>query len=821
MVNQYLSSAHFPAASASESQALERKLAALLERDYTGNMFAMLADFQRILADNRRRREWPEVHEKLATLFKCGRNVVVDGPMIGIPVSIKDSDYFKETVGHFGRDRSKIASIEWMATAWNLTFSDTGLWMGKTFEPVSREVVAARTVNNREMLEKYDPATTRIGRNYFREPPDPDFIQSLGLPVLTRLWKLRPRPVSAGEPIFDTELTPANRDRERHIPYSMTGGIFLAAPGASVVPEMREKAVYQLNYRWPGLEPVYPMTRLIDELVQIADGIYLGQLVFATRHYSIGTLHLPFLSEVSLGDPFSDYEEESRFDFLRRLFAGHDETDYGYHNNGYFLMMDPAFAREIYADDAFPQLRPRPGEFGYAELGYEIGPAAGSARPRQKAERWPHIDDWAEDWRHDKTLARKFTTLLLEDSPREEDNGIVLRMRRENESVLQMLKRISEGISAQSACDDRLVHFEQLHRLFRAGIAPRIENGLFTGHGERGYNHRLEGKEKRDWYGEADVAHGFDFYHGATLNLHLGFADTLQEKLKASGSTMPLLYPGALAGLLADDEAAGPNVLDLVWRTIGKYIFPWAGKSFERISARKLSMLLDESRDLGQRYPERVEELRCHPASAPHYGLVKKAAANFWGKEGLYARHLAGGSWDRGMSGEDKAFWEKEAAENWIDGNNIQDDRILAADPVFKVLDMNYREPDPSLVEVSRTGPAPFARQGYIFLGTGGRESILPMNNGRKRKKTVFQFHYRYPMIGGPAPIGFCLDELVEIADGLFLGQLIYATALDVPFHSSVDPARYSYQLFGYFLLLDDAWQYHRQAIGLDVWRKD
>ena len=60
----------------------------------------------------------------------------------------------------------------------------------------------------------------------------------------------------------------------------------------------------------------------------------------------------------------------------------------------------------------------------------------------------------------------------------------------------------------------------------------------------------------------------------------------------------------------------------------------------------------------------------------------------------------------------------------------------------------------------------------------------------------------------------------MEIADGLFLGQLIYATALDVEFHSALDPAAYNYQLFGYFLLLDDAWEHHRQAIGLDVWRR-
>jgi len=72
-------------------------------------------------------------------------------------------------------------------------------------------------------------------------------------------------------------------------------------------------------------------------------------------------------------------------------------------------------------------------------------------------------------------------------------------------------------------------------------------------------------------------------------------------------------------------------------------------------------------------------------------------------------------------------------------------------------------------------------------------------------------------MIGGPTPIGLCLDEVVEIADGLYLGQLIYSTAIQVPFQSSVDPAEFKYQLFGYFLLLDDAWQHHRLAIGLDT----
>jgi hypothetical protein len=184
--------------------------------------------------------------------------------------------------------------------------------------------------------------------------------------------------------------------------------------------------------------------------------------------------------------------------------------------------------------------------------------------------------------------------------------------------------------------------------------------------------------------------------------------------------------------------------------------------------------------------------------------------------EPRYAAHLKNGSWDKGMTQDEKAFWEQEAAQHWVFGSNIQDARILAADPMMRIADMNYRIPDPAVQAAADAGPSPFARQGYVFLGVSDRESILPMNNGGIKKK-VFQFQYRFPMIGGPAPIGYCLDELVEIADGLFLGQLIYATNLSLPFQSGVDPEKYGYQLFGYFLLMDDDWQRHRLAIGLDT----
>lgn len=160
------------------------------------------------------------------------------------------------------------------------------------------------------------------------------------------------------------------------------------------------------------------------------------------------------------------------------------------------------------------------------------------------------------------------------------------------------------------------------------------------------------------------MARGFDYYHGANLNLHHG----LRDSLNFAGTTIfddAQLFPVALAGVLAGEKIRGPNVLDMTWHSIGKYVFPWAGKSFEKISGRKLSMLLDESSDLADRYPKRTEELKTHLASAPHYAPVKKAATQYWPDPGAWADHLRTGPWDGGMSSENKAFWEKEAREHW------------------------------------------------------------------------------------------------------------------------------------------------------------
>jgi hypothetical protein len=100
----------------------------------------------------------------------------------------------------------------------------------------------------------------------------------------------------------------------------------------------------------------------------------------------------------------------------------------------------------------------------------------------------------------------------------------------------------------------------------------------------------------------------------------------------------------------------------------------------------------------------------------------------------------------------------------------------------------------------------------FYFIGRTAR-SILAQNSGKR----VFQFNYRWKALRTPPPDNFCVDEVVQIAEGLILGQLIYATAVLKPWDPLTDPAVYRYRLFGYFLLLDEDWHQRRLRVGLDL----
>jgi hypothetical protein len=130
-MSEYLAAENFASASRNEEQQLARDLETIKTNDLKNDVFAMLGDFGRILADNSKKDQWDGIFAKLMTLFKCGKSVPLDGPMIGVTLAIRDNDYFRETARLFGSNRSVIADIEWMATCWNATFAPTGLWMGE------------------------------------------------------------------------------------------------------------------------------------------------------------------------------------------------------------------------------------------------------------------------------------------------------------------------------------------------------------------------------------------------------------------------------------------------------------------------------------------------------------------------------------------------------------------------------------------------------------------------------------------------------------------------------------------------------------------
>jgi hypothetical protein len=102
--------------------------------------------------------------------------------------------------------------------------------------------------------------------------------------------------------------------------------------------------------------------------------------------------------------------------------------------------------------------------------------------------------------------------------------------------------------------------------------------------------------------------------------------------------------------------------------------------------------------------------------------------------------------------------------------------------------------------------------KGFFFIGREG-SSVNPANRGR----TVYQFNYRWPSLKTFPPDNYCVDEIVQVADGLYLGQLLYATNLHKEYSPSADPAEYCYGNFGYFLIMDEDWQQRRVKIRFEV----
>jgi len=221
---------------------------------------------------------------KLAKLFQCGITPDrVEGHHYGVTVGLRTSD--KKDVWE---DYSNLLGF-----LWSTSLGEVPPWVGKTFKTASREELRYFTEGSEP-----DDIPTYLGINHFNQ------IEDSPLNIVSVLFLT-----------FWMHLKDASEQERAQYGYEKNGGQFIAKRARSVY-RATARDVFQINYRWPKLASVPPFRYLIDEIVAITDGLYLGQLLFATKRL------------------FSEYDPKAS--------AG----DYDYEHFGYFLLMDESWKTE-------------------------------------------------------------------------------------------------------------------------------------------------------------------------------------------------------------------------------------------------------------------------------------------------------------------------------------------------------------------------------------------------------------------------------------------------------------------------------------------
>jgi hypothetical protein len=286
---------------------------------------------------------------------------------------------------------------------WGVAVGPTCPWVGKSFAPmtgsdrqhttghlIAADVPVFRGINHFHRIEH---APVNLAANA----------------VLDLLWQLGDAP----------------RSERLCYGHERNGGHFVAHRAASVYAGT-PREVFRLNYRFTTLHNPLPLIYLIDELVEIAEGMYLGQLLFATarmaEHY----------------DPLAP------------------DASYRYQHFGYFLLVSDAWNAE--ARQLFPHLE-------MPDAAVTLGrPAAASATPAT-------------------VTPTKFTTLTLADPPDGNVNPDLLAAVREDlrdsGSVLRMLKSYADAVMRDHSNESPV--FAKLHSLFNAGLGPELMNGYYPG----------------------------------------------------------------------------------------------------------------------------------------------------------------------------------------------------------------------------------------------------------------------------------------------------------------------------------------------------
>ncbi len=250
-------------------------------------------------------KSYGDIDKKLDALFLCGKVIEsLDGYYHGITISLKTGIDSHDILSEIG-SRLIGEKIDPLQIFYGRLLSKSSPWAGKNFKELGKKKLSDIT----DGFEKGE-AATYLGINSFRKN-NKDFVNNLSGYALTA--------------IMDMEGVPGPKKEQRSWIYAK-GGLFIAKRQMSVDPEHPEKEVIALNYRWKSLGNMFPNRLLIDEIVEIAKGLYLGKLFYATS--------LKYIAK--------DYD------------PGISLQDYKYRNFGYFLLMDDTWLHE--KNMLFPEL---------------------------------------------------------------------------------------------------------------------------------------------------------------------------------------------------------------------------------------------------------------------------------------------------------------------------------------------------------------------------------------------------------------------------------------------------------------------------------
>ncbi len=356
-----------------------------IRRDLEGRSspLELLSDY--LLQARRSRRNDCPAYEKLAKLFEKGRAPErVEGLFYGVTLSIRSGNR-----QGFWRNHGNLLNV-----LWGLLLARHPPWVGKGF------TLAGAAPRGRSRSEE-PPAPVFAGINYFRRARTA-FWTRVGIRVLKMVLGIRELP----------------EDERRAYGCDHCGGHFVARRANSVTPGLEHKEVFQLDYRQRSLKNPLPLKLLIDEIVEIADGLYMGPLLFATKR-----LFRPY-------DPFLP------------------SAEYGYANFGYFLLMDSRWDEE------------RRRLFPYTE--------------DTEVTEHRHID-WARTPKFTEFTFADPPTGRCDDQVLETVNTDL----EGKETILDLLQFYAEQLGADPDVDSP--YFAKLGEIFNRGVAPTQMSGYLHG----------------------------------------------------------------------------------------------------------------------------------------------------------------------------------------------------------------------------------------------------------------------------------------------------------------------------------------------------